>query len=306
MTLHDALSEPSAARFTAKGSGRIEGPVRALIQHAARTAPASLAERLEEEWLADLAARAGKLARLRFALGCCWATRVIAHELGVPERAAATTGDKNVAICTQAGHPFHSHRTTVSVLIVSLHILVIYGLATGMARRMLAVVPDRIQVSFIPKPTVRDPGPPVPGPTLGEVRIKPTPPRWQFDVTPSNASVDGMLQLQPQPPAGSPPLKPIDRVIGGIGPGFPSSADYYPDASRRLGEKGVAAVHVCVDAAGRLTADPAIAESSGSARLDGGALRLAKAGSGHYRPTTEDGRPVSECYPVRIRFDLKD
>ncbi|HYM29333.1 MAG TPA: hypothetical protein VET66_14380 [Steroidobacteraceae bacterium] len=39
--------------------------------------------------------------------------------------------------------------------------------------------------------------------------------------------------------------------------------------------------------------------------LDGGALALARAGSGHYRPATEDGRPVSACFPFRIRFEMR-
>jgi hypothetical protein len=55
-----------------------------------------------------------------------------------------------------------------------------------------------------------------------------------------------------------------------------------------------------------LASDPAIAQSSGSARLDEGALKLAKAGSGHYRSTTENGTPVSYCYPLRIRFELRN
>ena len=63
---------------------------------------------------------------------------------------------------------------------------------------------------------------------------------------------------------------------------------------------------LCIAGSGRLTSDPAIAQSSGSPRLDAGALALAKAGSGHYRPTTEDGRPVSSCFPLRIRFELRN
>jgi hypothetical protein len=65
-------------------------------------------------------------------------------------------------------------------------------------------------------------------------------------------------------------------------------------------------VQVCVDAIGRLTSDPAITHSSGNARLDAGALTLAKAGSGHYRPTIEDGRAVGSCFPFRIRFEFRD
>jgi hypothetical protein len=55
---------------------------------------------------------------------------------------------------------------------------------------------------------------------------------------------------------------------------------------------------------GRLTGEPSVAQSSGSVRLDDGALKLARAGSGHYRATTEDGRAVDSCYPFRITFAL--
>src|ERR1700704_2771913 len=49
-----------------------------IIHYAARRAPESLSSRLEEEWLADLESRSSALSRLRLALGCCWATVVIA------------------------------------------------------------------------------------------------------------------------------------------------------------------------------------------------------------------------------------
>jgi hypothetical protein len=51
-----------------------------LIRYAARRAPLDLADRLAEEWQADCDVRSSALSQLRFALGCCWATRVIARE----------------------------------------------------------------------------------------------------------------------------------------------------------------------------------------------------------------------------------
>jgi TonB family protein len=109
------------------------------------------------------------------------------------------------------------------------------------------------------------------------------------------------------PPAGHepPPARPApQRIVGGPGQGFPTTEDYYPAVSRRLSETGAATVQVCVDTQGRLSSDPTLARSSGSRRIDAGALALARAGSGHYRPSTEDGQPVSSCYPYRIRFEL--
>src|ERR1700691_1199462 len=104
-----------------------------LIHHAALNAPASLSERLEEEWLADLAARPSAMSRLRFALGCCWATRVIARELGASTVAAtgSVTGDKLVvAHLDHSG--FFSRRSITFLLVVAIHIALLYGLMTGL------------------------------------------------------------------------------------------------------------------------------------------------------------------------------
>jgi TonB family protein len=81
--------------------------------------------------------------------------------------------------------------------------------------------------------------------------------------------------------------------------------DYYPLSSRTLGEQGVGTVHVCVDARGRLNEAPSLEQGTGSARLDAAALALAKAGSGHYRPATEDGHAVGSCYAFRVRFQRR-
>jgi hypothetical protein len=88
------------------------------------------------------------------------------------------------------------------------------------------------------------------------------------------------------------------------------AARHAPDSlSERLEEEWLAnraaIVQVCVDTRGRLTSDPVTLQGSGSFRLDEGALKPARAGSGHYRATTEDGRPVDSCYPFRVRFQLR-
>jgi biopolymer transport protein ExbD len=61
-----------------------------LIRFAARRAPDSLSERLEEEWLGDLLQRDGPLARFALALGCCWAALVIAHDFSPSPTARMT------------------------------------------------------------------------------------------------------------------------------------------------------------------------------------------------------------------------
>jgi ferric-dicitrate binding protein FerR (iron transport regulator) len=51
----------------------VDGPISWIAQRAARLAPEAICHRLEEEWLADLAALDGPMLQLRFALGCCLA-----------------------------------------------------------------------------------------------------------------------------------------------------------------------------------------------------------------------------------------
>lgn len=302
MKPHEVLSEPAAAQESREGRGWVEGMILRLVRGAARRAPTSLSERLEEEWLADLAARSGAAARLRFALGCWRATRVISLELGVPVGTTAAAGGKNAALLTEAP-PFLPRRSVAVVLIGALHTLVIIGLAAGIAHTTGETAATPFQASFLKsQPQSASPSA-LGGPTFLHFKVKvPEPP----PITRTDEDMAGAATAATAgPPTVVPVIPKVTRVMGGPAAGFPNTADFYPATSIRLDERGVATVHVCVNESGRLTAEPVIAQSSGSPRLDAGALRLAKAGSGHYEPTTEDGRPVSSCYSFAVRFQLQ-
>jgi len=86
---------------------------------------------------------------------------------------------------------------------------------------------------------------------------------------------------------------------------FPSLDSYYPLAAARAGQQGIAIIHFCADAEGKLTEPPTLAESSGSEVLDLAAINLANAGSGHYKPALENGAPVRGCAKFRIAFKLR-
>jgi TonB family protein len=201
--------------------------------------------------------------------------------------------------------PFFSGRTITFVLVASLHAAVLYGLAMGLGPQFTKVIVDPLVPRVIdPPPRGSLPPPPRPhvSPTTLELPRQAEMPPIESDPT---EGVQATVHEPPQPML--PPSAPmINRVQGGPGIGFPSTDDFYPDASIRAGEKGAATVRACVDGKGRLVSEPTIIQSTGSARLDESALRLAKAGSGHYRATTEDGQPVYSCYPFRIRFELRN
>jgi TonB family protein len=305
MSQRNGFAGPLRAAHSDQVSAGLERLARTLIRFAARQAPRSLAERLAEEWLADLAAQRPGWPRLRLALGCCWATAVIAREHTVRGLAAATASGQSLPTTDASHHPsFLSRRTAALLFVACLHTCLIYLLANGLVRRDVAVPPDPLQGTILPA-TPPDKPTPLPDPTLVRPRLYVPIPDTQLNVPAGPDAVQNVAVQEPVNPTPS-PSHVVNRMIGGPGVGFPHTEDYYPPPALRTREMGAATVRVCVDGSGRLTAAPTLEQSSSSARLDAGAIKLAIAGSGHYRPTTEDGRPVTFCYPFRVRFELKD
>ena len=281
----------------------------ALVRRAARTTPSSLSARLEEEWLADMQERTSGLSRLRFAVGCYWASVAIGLEHRTAGVAVASTAPGNVSLSVEPARFFSSRAVTFG-LVLSLHAAV-FGVLMMVGTKLLTPVePPAIQPRVIDQPLPPVKAPPMdPRPSfVDHFTVLPKLPPVDPPEEPIVPKIVNDPPVPPQPPGtiGNLPPREIARVQGGAGPTFPHPGDYYPDASRRLEEQGAAGLRVCVDAAGRLTADPVITESSGIGRLDAAAIKLAKVGSGHYRPTTEDRRPVAACYPIKIRFELRN
>ena len=78
----------------------------------------------------------------------------------------------------------------------------------------------------------------------------------------------------------------------------------YPALSVRLGESGVVQLHVCADAAGRIT-DAAVLSSSGFRRLDRAAVSHMTRSGTRLLPGMENGVPVPMCTEMRMRFGFE-
>lgn len=280
---------------------------RSLVRGAARRAPPGLRGRLEEEWLADLATRRHAIARIRFGLGCCWATRVITRDFGVAAAAVAGSASGQRLLVGAGADLFSrfSRRTTALIAIVCLHAAILYFYMNDFARSLPMSQAGPFTTDFIKQPARQHLPTPIAPPRLAPTAIPevPTPDVPLLPVDPVTITVAHSPRPEAVPLA---PARPVHLLAGGPGAGFPNTGDYYPPVARRLNESGTTAVRVCVDPLGRLTAEPTVFQSSGTASLDQGALNLARAGSGHYRPTTRNGQPVSACYAFRIRFQLDD
>jgi protein TonB len=203
---------------------------------------------------------------------------------------------------------FFTRRTVVLFAIIGLHVFIAWALASGLARRAIELVAPPLQTEIVEEVQKKDEPPPPPPPQLERPPVEVPPPDVNIQVpvetqTTAIQDVTDKPVVRPPPPA---PTHTALRVGGGPGKNFPSTDDYYPSASARLGESGTATVHVCTDPKGKLTEDPSIQETSGTPRLDEGALKLAKAASGRYKPSTEDGNPIASCFGFRIKFQLRN
>lgn len=197
-----------------------------------------------------------------------------------------------------------TRRGAVLVAIIVLHLFLVWALATGLARRAIEVLAPPIQTTIVEETKKEEAPPPPPPPQFERPPVELPPP----DVT-INMPVEAdttAIRVTNTPVVKAPPVAtPTRRTAVGFGKGFPNSDEYYPDASRRLEEQGVVTVHVCVGPDNKISEDPTVAKSSGSARLDGGAVKLAKAGSGKYIAATEDGKPVPGCINYNVKFQLR-
>jgi|SRR5450631_163434 protein TonB len=200
---------------------------------------------------------------------------------------------------------FLSRRAIVLVVIIVLHVLLAYGLATGLARKAIELIAPPIQSDIIEEVQQHDLPPPPPPPEFERPPVEVPPPDINIDVPVEVAQSTAITDVTDKhlPPA-PPPPHASSKTNPTTGKNFPNSADYYPAASMRLGEEGSAIVHACVAPTSKLSEDPTIAKTSGSARLDEGAIKLAKAG--RYVAGTEDGKPVTGCFNMSIKFQLKN
>ncbi len=197
-----------------------------------------------------------------------------------------------------------SRRMAVFAFIVGFHLLLVYGLVSGLARKVVEVVAPPLVTDIIEEIKPEDKPPPPPPPQMERPPVQVPPPDVVIDIpVESNTTAISNVTDRPAPPPAPPAPVVVARTPAKIGR-MPSSEDYYPAASKRAEEQGTVTVKVCVDNKGKLIGDPSVVTSSGFDRLDEGAVKLARAG--RYQPGTSGGQPQDEsCVSFRVKFEIK-
>lgn len=200
-------------------------------------------------------------------------------------------------------------RAAVFAAIIAFHVLLVYGLVSGLARKVVEVIAPPLETDIIEEVRNDEPPPPPPPPQLERPPVEVPPPEVTIDLPMETSQTTAITNVtdRPQPPA-PPPPPPAPK--GPTYPAkidarrFPNSEDYYPASAKRLGQEGSPAVRVCIAPNGRLVGEPTIVSSSGVEALDQGAIKLAKAG--RYIPGMNDGQPAESCFSFRVKFELKN
>lgn len=205
-----------------------------------------------------------------------------------------------------------SRRFTGFAFVVALHVVLVYALINGLARKIVEVVQAPLETKIIEevKPPPPDKPPPPPPPKLA---APPPPfippPEIRIDSPPPAANT--ITAVSAVKPAVEAPIPKGPPVVAPVGPARTSAVvdaracekPEYPSQSLRAQEEGLVVLQFLIGVDGRAV-DSKIERSSGYRRLDEAArkgLALCK-----FKPGTEDGKPVQSWARIEYQWKIEE
>jgi protein TonB len=197
---------------------------------------------------------------------------------------------------------FITRRGIVAALIIGLHLLMFWALASGLAQRVVSVLAPPLEADIVEEVPDDEPPPPPPPPEMERPPVEVPPPEVAIDIPMETTTAIQDVTDKPPPPAPPPPPR-----VAGSSAKMKQSADvdqYYPPGAKRREEQGSPVVQACVAANGRLAREPVVTETSGFPELDAAAIKVAKAS--RYTAATEGGTALPEsCVKFKVKFVIK-
>jgi protein TonB len=198
---------------------------------------------------------------------------------------------------------FITRRGIVAVVIIAIHVLFAWGLASGLARKVVEVLAPPIEADIVEEVKPDDQPPPPPPPEMERPPVEVPPPEVSIDLPMETTSTAIQDVTDKTPPPAPPPPRAAGSPAKMTRPVNPD--DYYPPGSIRREEQGSPVVQACVGPNGRLLRDPVVTDTSGFPDLDGAAVKVAKAT--RYAAGTEGGSALAEsCIKFKVKFVLKN
>jgi periplasmic protein TonB len=202
-----------------------------------------------------------------------------------------------------------SKRLTGIGIVLLVHMVVIYALVTGLARKVVEIVKQPIETKMIeevkpPPPPEMEPPPPPP-----KMAVPPPPfipPPEVAVATPPAQTIAAVSNVKPDNPVFTPPAKtdaaPAASRIAAVVDFSTCAKPEYPRNSQRNEEQGTVTLAFLIGLDGRVV-DSRVEKSSGFRELDKAAQRgLSQC---KFKPAVVDGRPQQGWSNVQYVWRLE-
>lgn len=207
----------------------------------------------------------------------------------------------------------NSKRTLAFILVVIIHVLFFWVLASGLGAKVVEVVMGPVETKIIEEVQDED-KPPPPPPEMDTPPPYVPPPEISIDMPVDSGPTTAISNVTSERPVAAPaPVapapKPVEKAVVRVPPstqgrGARTTKPEYPPASRRAGEEGTVTLQVFVLENGR-AGEVKVAKSSGFVKLDEAAVKEVQR-NWRFVPGKEDGKPVAMWHTFAVTFRLTD
>jgi len=206
----------------------------------------------------------------------------------------------------------NSKRMAAFTLVVIIHVLFVWVLASGLGKKVVEVVLGPVETRLIEELPDKEDEPPPPPPELETPPPYVPPPEISIEIPMDTGPSTAISNVTSERPVAAPPppvAKPVERQVVKTPPstqgrGARITQPEYPPSSRRAGEEGTVQLQVLVLESGR-AGEVKVAKSSGFPKLDEAAINEVKR-NWRFVPGKEDGKPVSMWHTFAVTFRLTD
>jgi periplasmic protein TonB len=206
----------------------------------------------------------------------------------------------------------NSKRTLAFILVVIIHALFFWVLASGLGAKIVEVVTGPVETKIIDEAQDED-KPPPPPPEMDTPPPYVPPPEISIEIATDTGPTTAITNVTSDRPVAAPApvaaAAPVEKAVVRVPPstqgkGARITQPEYPPASRRAGEAGTVTLQVFVQENGR-AGEVKVAKSSGFEKLDEAAVKEVQR-NWRFVPGKEDGKPVAMWHTFAVTFRLTD
>ncbi|WP_421793744.1 energy transducer TonB [Hydrocarboniphaga effusa] len=185
--------------------------------------------------------------------------------------------------------------------VVIFHVLLVWGLVSGLARKAIELLPPPIETKILEDTPVEEEPPPPPPPPKLDVPPPPfiPPPEISIQTAPNPTNTITTTQTPSLVAAPAPAPRPASVTKAPVVKAKACREPEYPAVSERLSETGTVLLQLLVGTDGKVT-DSKIEKSSGFERLDKAAQQALSRCK--FEPGEVDGKPSAAWAQLKYTF----